>query len=62
LKSLSQWLADRGWERPPPGRDRPRPDKAAKARQSAPRNGGKVDLARMALAQGRAIREGRPEL
>jgi Helix-turn-helix domain len=62
LPSLTKWLAGRSWERPPPGRDRPRPDKAAKAGQSAPRNGGKVDLARMALAQGRAIKEGRAGL
>jgi hypothetical protein len=61
LPSLTKWLADRGWERPPPGRHRPRSDKA-NARQSAPRNGGKVDLARMELAQGRAIKEGRAGL
>ena len=58
LPSLCRWLTARGWERPPPGRGRPRQEWPA---QSAPR-GGKVDLARMALIQGRLIREGRPFL
>lgn len=47
LSSLAKWLTTRGWERPPPGRGKARPDKAA--RPAAPRNGRKVSLVQSAL-------------
>jgi hypothetical protein len=45
LPSLGKWLSNRGWERPPPQRGKPRPDKAA----HAPRHGRKASLAQSAL-------------
>jgi DNA-binding transcriptional regulator YhcF (GntR family) len=45
LPSLCKWLVNRGWERDPPQRGRPRPEKAAGPRQSAPR--GKPDMAQV---------------
>ena len=56
LPSLCKWLVTEGWKRDPPQRGK-RQD--GQARHGVRRNGGKVDLARMALLQGRLIQEGR---
>jgi hypothetical protein len=62
LQSLAKWLAGRGWERTPTGRDRPSREKPAHARDGVRRNGGKLDLAQIALAQGRRIQAERAGL
>ena len=62
LPSLAKWLTARGWEKPPPQRGKPRQDGPGHARHGVRRNGGKLDLAQIALAQGRRIQAERAGL
>jgi hypothetical protein len=58
LQSLFKWLITRGWERPPPSppqRGKPRRENVPNIGRRERRNGGKPDLAQIALAQGRRI-------
>jgi DNA-binding transcriptional ArsR family regulator len=58
LPSLAKWLACKGWEKPPPSRDRARQERPA----HAPRSGVKVNMAAVIMAQGRAIKAARAGL